>query len=132
MTPPMAEEAQRGLEIGSPEKITGKSAAKARARTPRASYRVIVAPEVGPKRTISRGVRPKMVNFDTSLEYPETNTKKLDFVQSEQKQEEKLAHKIKLAENEHLKVLLNLDENFASDKLDPAEEARFTPCNDPP
>ena len=128
----MAEEAQRYLEIGSPEKVIGKSPAKARARTPRASYRAIEAAEAGPKRTISRAVRPKIFPVETDLEYPDFNTKKLDFVQSEQKQEEKLANKIKLAENEHLGVLLTLDENFPWDKLDPAEEARFTPCTDLP
>lgn len=124
----MAEEVQIDREIGSPIKANGKSPAKVRARTPRASYQRIEAREHASKRTISRS---KLVHREIGQECLEINTKKLDFVQSEQKQEERLAYKIKIAQNEHLPVLLNLDENFPWEKLDPAEEARFTPCNDP-
>lgn len=127
MTPPSAEVTQEHLETNSLEKLRTDSSAKPKMRTPRGSFRKKEAESI-PEKTRIRRPCSKVVDYVFDDEEHYNYTRKLDFVQSEQKQEEKFVNMIKLAENEHLGILLNIDENYSWCKLDPTEAQRSSPC----
>lgn len=119
--------AEIGPESDSLEKLGAITSKKCNMRTAIVNSQKLEDERI-PKKTRIRRTGSKPVDDLFEEEEYYYHNRKLDFVQSEQKQEEKLLNMIKLAEDEHLDILLNMDANYSWSKLDPVEAERFSPC----